>query len=400
MIGEQFWDREKEIELFIDHILNGAHLNMIAIRRMGKTSLMKEAAERLKKDYICLFVDFQKSDNAQDAITELSLALKPYETLWEKTQKIFSNILDRLKSVEIGDISVVLRSGITEGNWPEKGDQLFNILADTGKQVIMFLDEVPILVNRILKGEDYKITHERKAQADKFMSWLRHNSFKHQGKVSIVVSGSIGFETILHQAHLSSTLNNFMPFELKPWTKESSIGCLKALANEVGLTFDENAPAEIVGKLGCCVPHHVQMFFTHVYNHCKTRKDMHFTAGEADEVYQREILSTRGIAELVHYEERLKTVLDNEQYTYAIDILSETAIYGKITRKKLQALAKLYSFPEKTSIEVQQEILQILEHDGYVEQSGNGYVFISYLLRDWWKRRYKNFHIPIMERRV
>ena len=58
------------------------------------------------------------------------------------------------------------------------------------------------MVNRLLKGDDYRITPERRAEADRFMSWLRAASIRHQGKVRIVVSGSIGFEPILRQAQL------------------------------------------------------------------------------------------------------------------------------------------------------------------------------------------------------
>ena len=58
----------------------------------------------------------------------------------------------------------------------------FEQLAGSEKPVIIFFDEVPILVNRMLKGNDYKITEERRRQTDTFMSWLRDNSIRHRGK--------------------------------------------------------------------------------------------------------------------------------------------------------------------------------------------------------------------------
>jgi uncharacterized protein len=77
---------------------------------------------------------------------------------------------------------VTLRSGLTEADWQAKGNRLFEIFANSEKPVVIFLDEVPILVNRLLKGDDYTITPERRARADAFMSWLRANSLKYQGK--------------------------------------------------------------------------------------------------------------------------------------------------------------------------------------------------------------------------
>ena len=69
--GERFWDRKKDLELFIARIDEGANQLLVAPRRMGKTSLLHETARRLGKQYLCLFVDLEKSFDAADAIAEL-----------------------------------------------------------------------------------------------------------------------------------------------------------------------------------------------------------------------------------------------------------------------------------------------------------------------------------------
>ncbi len=90
--GEQFWDREEELRLFEQKIEEGAHLLLVAQRRMGKTSLMKEAALRLADRYICLFIDLEGALSAPDAIVELNLALHPYKNLWEKAKGLWDAI--------------------------------------------------------------------------------------------------------------------------------------------------------------------------------------------------------------------------------------------------------------------------------------------------------------------
>ena len=157
---------------------------------------------------------------------------------------------------------------------------------------------MPLLVNRILKDDDFKITPERKSKADEFMSWLRKNSLAHQGKVRIVLSGSIGFEPILRQAGLSAAINNFYPFDLKPWDKDAAIEALRTLANEYGVCFKKDAEAVMVRRLGCCNPHHVQMFFTQVYDRCIRRERMDFFPDEVNDIYENEMLGIRGHAEL------------------------------------------------------------------------------------------------------
>lgn len=396
--GDRFWDRKEDMAIFERRIREGAHLLLVAQRRMGKTSLMKEVARRLGDEFECVFVDFQDGSSSQDAIAALSLALHSHKSLWNHVRDLFGNILANIEKIGPRDLGVTLRAGLTDGNWRSRGDDLFAILAESEKPVLLLLDEVPILVNQIIKGEDYHITAERRRMANEFMSWLRKNSLEHQGKVRIVISGSIGFEPVLHQAGISATINNFTPFELKPWTDDTAVACLRALGREYGLTFRDGAEAEMVRLLGCCIPHHVQMFFTHAEEYCRRRSDMILRGEDAVHVYRAEMLSTRGHAELTHYEDRLKLILGPERMRLALDLLTEAAVSGTLTRAAIRKLQHDYSFPDGATGEIQREILQILEHDGYVMQSSDGYRFVSRLLCDWWKSRYQSFFTPVSER--
>ena len=400
--GDRFWNREADIELLTRKLAEGAHILLVAQRRMGKTSLMKEIKRQLSDRFTCLFIDLQKATGVEDAIVEISLALKPHKTLWLKTKDLFSNALGKLvggiEEVNLGEIGIKLRAGLTSGNWSEKGDSLFSILAESDRPVLLLIDEVPLMVNRMLKGEDFKITHERKARVDEFMSWLRKNSQEHQGKIRIVLSGSIGFEPILRQAGLSATINNFQPFDLKPWATETAIGCLQALANEYGIHFKNNAEDAMANRLGCCIPHHVQMFFTHVYDRCKRRGRMEFYPDEVNDIYESEMLGIRGHAELTHYEDRLKLVLGPEIFPLALEMLTETAVAGCLSKEALAALQKSYEFSERSARDATEEILRVLEHDGYIKSGKGGYVFESHLLKDWWEKRYGYFYVPVLER--
>lgn len=402
--GDRFYNRESDVALLIEKLDEGAHILLVAQRRMGKTSLMKEIKRQLNGRYHCLFIDLQKAVSSEDAIVEISLALKPYISLWNKTKNLFSNVLSTLvegiEEVSLGEIGVKLRAGLTSASWSEKGNALFSILANSELPVLLLIDEVPLMVNRMLKGEDFRITPERKARVDEFMSWLRKNSLEHQGKIRIVLSGSIGFEPILRQARLSATINNFQPFDLKPWDNKTAVGCLQALSAEYGVQFKEDAEKEMARRIGCCIPHHVQMFFSHVYDRCKRRGRMDFFPDEVNDIYESEMLGIRGHAELTHYEERLKLVLGPELFTMALEMLAETAVTGRLARESIAAVQKSYEFGERSVQEATEEILRVLEHDGYILAGKNGFEFESHLLRDWWRKRYENIHIPVLERGV
>lgn len=402
--GDRFWDRKKDIELLVNKLDEGAHILLVAQRRMGKTSIMREVKRQLNNRYTSLFVDLQKASSAEDAIVEISLALKSHKSLWNKTKDLFSNALSRftdsIEELNLGEVGIKLRAGLSTGNWSEKGDSVFSILAESEQPVILMMDEVPLMVNRILKGEDFKITQERKMYADEFMSWLRKNSLAHQGKVRIVLSGSIGFEPILRQAGLSATINNFLPFDLKPWDESTAIGCLQALAGEYGICFKDNVESVMVRRLGCCIPHHVQMFFTHVHDRCKRRGRMEFFPDEVNDIYESDMLGIRGHTELTHYEDRLKLILGPDIFPLALEMLSETAVTGCLGREALVALQNGYEFEGASVQTAEEEILRVLEHDGYIKAGKGGFVFESQLLQDWWKKRYGFFYVPALERRI
>lgn len=403
VVGEQFWDREREIDRFTGLLDEGAHILLVAPRRIGKTSLMREVARRINARYICLQVDLQKSQLAADAVVELSVATRPYRKLWEKTSDIFRNIwclvTDTIESLKIDELTLTLRSGLTSGDWMAKGDRLLDNLADSDRPVVILFDEIAILVNRMLKGSDYKITPERIKEVDAFMSWLRENSIRHKGKLRIVLTGSIGIEPILRQAGLSATLNTFSPFDLPPWDAETAVGCLEALANQYEITFLEGVRERMVANLGCCIPHHVQIFFDAIYTECKFQNRKEVTADLVDEVYQRRMLGVRGHAELSHLEERLKMVLGAELYPMALELLTETAVEGQLSADTATYICRQYSLENQTAEDALRQILGIFEHDGYLQQMGTEYRFVSSLVRDWWKARFSFAYTPVAGKR-
>lgn len=391
----QFWNREQEVDLFIEYLEEGANLHMIAQRRIGKTSLMREVSRRIDNRFICLHIDLQKAWTAEDLLVELGAATHPHKPLWLKTKEVFGNVFgkaaDSIETLQIDQITMKLREGLVQGNWQAKGDRLLEALASSEQPVVLFMDEVPILINRILKGSDYQMTPDRVAKADALMSWLRDNSIRHRGAIRFVVTGSIGFEPILRQAGLSATINNFKPFHLEPWSSDVAEGCLRALANQYDLDYGEGACERMAERLGSCIPHHVQMFFGHVYELCRKRDDMTCTVEDVDRVYETRMLSTRGHAELSTFEERLKMMVGAEVLPYVLDFLTEAAVTGQLTPNAIGVFQKDHELDDAAGQRTTREVLDILEHDGYLEQQVQGYTFVSHLLRDWWKSRFGSF---------
>lgn len=394
--GDRFFNRKHELAAFVELLDEGAHILLVAPRRTGKTSLMREAGQRIADRYHAVFVDLEKSRSAEDAVVELGLATREHERLWDKTLRVFENVLGKVAELQVDEFAIKFREGVT-GDWKVKGDRLLASLAETERPVALFLDEVPILINRMLKTESGAVRDGGRDEADMFVSWLRSACQTHRGRLRVVVTGSIGLEPVLEQAGLSAAVNQLTPFFLEPWPAQTALECLGALANNYELHFEEGAAEAMVERLGCAIPHHVQLFFSHVYEDARHRESAICRPADVERVYQRRMVGTRGHAELSHYEERLRLVLGAQRLPLALDILTEAAL-GTLTAEAARVHVAEHVAESAQRGKVLRDLVSILEHDGYLRRSGDRYVFISNLVRDWWRGRFEFGFVSAVER--
>ena len=189
--GERFFDRKVEFEVLAERVRDGTHTLLTAQRRMGKTSLVRELLRRLAAEgrFETIFVDLEDAGTPADAIAEIGAQSKSARSIWRRIKPGFDNVLrevsDRVDTLAVSEVRVKLRAGIDGGNWRQRGDGIFTALAENERPVVLAIDELPILVNRMLKGHDYRITPEGRQAVDEFLSWLRKNVQAHQGRICI-----------------------------------------------------------------------------------------------------------------------------------------------------------------------------------------------------------------------
>ena len=392
--GDRFFDRGTEIEALEERVRDGTHTLLTAQRRMGKTSLVRELLRRLagKGQFETIFVDLEGASSAADAIAEMGLQSRSAQGAWGRIKTQFANVLP--EEVAIGgladvELRVKLRAGVDAGNWRHKGDAVFAALADSERPTVLAIDELPILVNRLLKGDDHRITPERRRAADEFLSWLRKNGQAHRDRVCMILSGSVSLEPILRQAGLSAHANIFFPFDLRPWDEETAAACLGALAETYGLDLPHAVREDMCRRLRCQIPHHVQRFFGFLHEYLRRVGRRAAALEDVERVYAHQMLGIRGQMDLEHYEGRLRLVLGDEGYPIALEMLAEAAVDGgRLSGEAIDRHRGLPASGDEADPPPVDDVLHILEHDGYLERQGDGYRFVSGLLQDWWRVRY------------
>ena len=405
--GDRFFDREVEVEALMERVEDGTHTLVTAQRRMGKTSLVRELLRRLddQGDFETVFIDLEGASKAADAVVEIAAASLHAQGLWTRVKswarKSSTAAVDRLDEVGVSEFKIKLRAGIDAGRWRTQGDALFASLAASEKPVVLAIDELPILVNRLLKGHDYEITPERRRDTDSFLSWLRKNAQAHGGRIRLVVSGSVGLEPILEQAELSAHANVFAPFELRPWDEETSVACLGELAESYDLRIPERVRQLMFRRLRCGIPHHVQQFFDKLHEHLRRHGRSEASLDDVDTVYSQDMLGVRGQVYLEHYQSRLRMVLGDDGYQDALEMLTEAAVAdGRLTDDSIRRYETYRSVLSTESATRIRDVLHVLEHDGYLARHDDGYRFVSGLVEDWWRARNARGFVPFSDRQA
>ena len=262
---------------------------------------------------------------------------------------------------------------------------------------MLAIDELPILVNRLLRGDTNRITPEGTRVAEAFLSWLRRNGQAHRGRISMILSGSIGLEPLLQQAGLSAHANIFSAYDLKPWSEETAVSCLAALAESYEIDLPPEIRQQICRRLRCCIPHHVQMFFDKLHDHLRRAGRQIAALEDVERVYLHEMLGVRGQVDLQHYEGRLETILRRNGYPIALEILTAVAAKRRLDGDTVDRYREYFSARDEDDGPSVDDVLYVLRHDGYLDRQDGDYGFVSAFLEDWWRSRYGQHFVSVLE---
>lgn len=395
--GGDFFDRTRELQLLETRVQDRNHVLRTGQRRMGKTSVVQELGRRLRtKGWIFLSPDIEGATCAEDAIADIAQAVHPVRPITTRlVAGSWRRFRNSVEEVSAYDFRVKIRAELDAGNWRRYGEQLLHDCATQNKRVLLTIDEVPIFLKRILRGDNGA------RRVDEFLSWLRgvlQSKSIVDGSLSLIISGSIGLEPLVKRLDIPDRINYLSPFRLGPWDRDTSIACFEQLAASYQLRVEAGVANAGYNALGVGIPHQVQSFFVRLRDHTIMQGRERVTVKDVEEVYRTELLGPAGQNDLMHYETRLQEGLEEESYPIAMQILAEATTQEVFTPGARRCLERLYSTVADDAAERITDALDVLVHDGYLEAGAAGYHFLSRLLKDWWAVRFRNHHTPLENR--
>ena len=154
---EYFCDREKETKILLNNIENNLSTTLIALRRIGKTGLVKHVLSQLGKDIIPVYLDIFPTENINDFSSTLATAIMNAIPDKQKTGKKVMEFIRTLRPI----ISFDPLSGMPQvefKNQQEKNREnissIFAFLDKLNQKVVIVIDEFQQILNYPEKNTD------------------------------------------------------------------------------------------------------------------------------------------------------------------------------------------------------------------------------------------------------
>ncbi len=145
-----FCDRKEETETLISNINGGQSTTLVAIRRIGKTGLIKHLQYNMSENLICIYTDILATENSVDFLNALTTAI--LNSVPEKTGigKRIWNFIKSLRPVISFD-SLSGEPNVTFNVQPAESEHqiesLFTFLEKQEKRVLFAIDEFQQILN-------------------------------------------------------------------------------------------------------------------------------------------------------------------------------------------------------------------------------------------------------------
>jgi hypothetical protein len=252
------------------------------------------------------------------------------------------------------------------------------IEADKTKKVLIAIDEVPELLLALSKQE------HGGDRVDHLLHWLRSLRLTHRQQVRWIFLGSIGLDNFLDDRQIRKTINYLTLLGLDALTNEEADRFFETLGRDNHLPLSAPVRQHIIAKVGWPLPHHVQIMF-----HALVELNVAAVDQAAVDRAFESLLHPENLSQFDTWRQRLEEQLSASDAAAAKTILRHLCQYpqGRTRERILNALMAAPPRDPGTVEDQLAKLLLVLQHDGYLLESGGSYAFRSFLLREFWHRR-------------
>jgi uncharacterized protein len=395
--GEDFFDRKTECAALWRY-LEKDHVVASGPRRLGKSSIVNRLREKATaKGFLAAHVDVQGIEGAQAFVDELArhfpdASIKGYWSSMGTTVKSWLPAIKNVNATLPGGAAVAVELQMSASHiWYKSAAAIQARLAPA--PVLIFIDEFSVFLKKLLDSN--------RSEAEALLAWLRAWRVTPGVACRFLFTGSVGLHSLLERYGLSAQINDCFEYPIGPFKASSAQAMLAYFAQRKMCRIDTAIAAQICEKIGWLSPYLLCLMLDQTIQAASDRADETLdtlesiepsskvlTEQDLDNAYER-LVARR--SRFVHWEERLQRDLSAADLAFAKLVLTAVAnnLDGLSKAKLLSRLAKIEPDPDQRPIRLQ-NTLNRLQDEGYLsvpDATGN-VRFLSFLLRDYWKRNH------------
>lgn len=377
--GDKYLRREYLNDEFWSEIEKGSHILFTAPRRVGKTSIMKDLAKNCPKKYICHFENIESEKTQGQLFKRLfGLLVNELKTV-NKAKTVISTWLKRRGIGELNAEGSVKFISKKVDYKPELLSLLSN-LQQIDQKVILFLDEFPEVIVSIIRNENKEIAIET---LHTIREIRQDNDF---GNFTLVLAGSIGLDHVVNDLDRPKLINDLHRIELSALSKEEARQLIRQITTDATMKISEKQENYIINKLGHLIPYFVQKMIEECNRILQKQNRPLLENKDVDFAFDQLIKHDENLKD---WESRLREpYLTKNRFGFCKHILTYCAHKDKIFIQEIYDISGKWK--QRTEY---MNLIQMLVRDGYLFEENGKYVFLSPLLKAWWKKQHPEFEL-------
>lgn len=378
--GEDFFGRRNELVRAQRYLDEGQSLLLSAPRRVGKSSLAKKLiADQTKRRWKCVYLDLQGVGTKEEFIRNLIDAFTGVglmEKTGNKVRDFISSVFQATEGVELGMLKIDL-------SHKDQMASLYRRLADTldyEHDTLIVIDELPLFLGKLIDEEQ-----QNREEVEFLLNWFRSVRQNEKSHLRWLFCGSVGLRNFTNHHRMSHAINDLIDFELGALPEDEALGLIKALAQSYDIEIEEDVVYKTLDLMQWPIPYFIQLLMDRLISKSQDSKkrvvDIEDVEAAINELSESEYFRT--------WDERLEEYRELEDM--ARIILENVAVVetGLTKDQLLQVAMRKKESSEEPEVRKQlTNVMEMLEHDGYIMRKSDKRRFRSPLLRKWWKHKF------------
>ena len=365
--GVSYLRRPKINDLFWHFVEKGVDVLFTAPRRVGKTSIMKDIEANARENYLCIYKDVEGAMTKEQFYQRIFEMLVESLSTLKKAKALFKKWIKKYGIEKIGT------DGFKIGRYPsEYRNEVFSLLGEVAKEdiaIILLIDEfVEVILNLKNAGkveEAISLLHD--------MREIRHNP--ELKKIIFVYAGSIGLHAVVKEIGRPKLINDI---ELLPVEKLSDIeakNLIRQLTVGATIQYSEELEDYLIYKIEHLLPYFIQLMVQEVDLLAYKNEQYTINREVIDGAFNNVVRNTANFDDWI---KRLKDYLGSD-FPFVNQILTHCAHKGKINIQEVYDMANASG-----KVDLYKDLLDDLEHDGYLIANDGIYRFISPFIKSYW----------------